>query len=52
MLRQQEIEAMNAEAKFYYEGAITSIVAYSELSRPVITLDTAKDVLKDVIVSD
>ncbi|WP_155243672.1 DnaA ATPase domain-containing protein [Butyrivibrio fibrisolvens] len=34
------------------EGAITSIVAYSELSRPVITLDTAKTVLKDVIISE
>lgn len=32
------------------EGAITSIVAFSELTRPVITLDTAKKVLKDVII--
>ena len=31
------------------EGAITSLVAYSELSRPVITLDIAKNILKDVV---
>ena len=31
------------------EGAITSIIAYSELMRPVISLDIAKKVLKDVI---
>ena len=31
------------------EGAITSIVAYSELSRPVINLDAAKTVLADVL---
>ena len=32
------------------ESAITSIVAYSELSRPVINLKTAQKILKDILI--
>lgn len=31
------------------DGALTSIVAYTELYRPAISLETAKKALKDVI---
>ncbi|SKB93192.1 chromosomal replication initiator protein DnaA [Lachnospiraceae bacterium] len=34
------------------EGAITSIIAYLELSKPTVTLEMAKNILKDVICTE
>ena len=52
MLRDEVIEYISGNCHSNIseiEGAIKSIVAYSELAKPVISLDAAKGVLKAIM---